>query len=108
MSRNLIRAYVKEVLRETRKDVADSNDPLDWIQDAYNDPKGWETDDPYRAMVRAAKDRNLEEVGISVSVLNMHTIKPLDTDALDKLIKKGSAQQIWSYELNIEFMNKLH
>jgi transketolase len=33
--------------------------------------------------------KNLEEVGISVSVLNMHTIKPLDTDALDKLIKKG-------------------
>ncbi len=31
----------------------------------------------------------LEEVGISVSVLNMHTIKPLDTDALDILIKKG-------------------
>jgi len=67
MSRNLIRAYVKEVLRETREDVADSNDPLDWIQDAYNDPKGWETDDPYRAMVRAAKDRNLEEVGIGSS-----------------------------------------
>jgi transketolase len=31
----------------------------------------------------------LEEAGISVSVLNMHTIKPLDTDALDILIKKG-------------------
>ena len=31
----------------------------------------------------------LEEAGISVSVLNMHTIKPLDTDALDVLIKKG-------------------
>ena len=31
----------------------------------------------------------LKELGISISVLNMHTIKPLDTDALDKLISKG-------------------
>jgi transketolase len=31
----------------------------------------------------------LQEVGISVSVLNMHTIKPIDTNALDNLIRKG-------------------
>ena len=31
----------------------------------------------------------LQEEGISVSVLNMHTIKPLDTKALDILISKG-------------------
>lgn len=31
----------------------------------------------------------LQEVGISVSVLNMHTIKPIDTNALDNLISKG-------------------
>jgi len=31
----------------------------------------------------------LQEVGISVSVLNMHTIKPIDTIALDNLIHKG-------------------
>ena len=31
----------------------------------------------------------LQEEGISVSVLNMHTIKPLDTEALDILISKG-------------------
>jgi len=31
----------------------------------------------------------LQEVGISVSVLNMHTIKPIDTNALDNLIHKG-------------------
>ena len=31
----------------------------------------------------------LQEEGISVSVLNMHTIKPLDTKALDILINKG-------------------
>ncbi len=31
----------------------------------------------------------LQEVGISVSVLNMHTIKPIDTNALDNLIIKG-------------------
>ena len=31
----------------------------------------------------------LHEEGISVSVLNMHTIKPLDTKALDILISKG-------------------
>jgi len=31
----------------------------------------------------------LQEVGISVSVLNMHTIKPIDTNALDNLIGKG-------------------
>ena len=31
----------------------------------------------------------LQEVGLSVSVLNMHTIKPLDTEALDILISKG-------------------
>jgi transketolase len=31
----------------------------------------------------------LQEVGISVSVLNMHTIKPIDTNALDNLINKG-------------------
>ena len=31
----------------------------------------------------------LKEVGISASVLNMHTIKPLDTDAIDDLISKG-------------------
>lgn len=31
----------------------------------------------------------LQEVGISVSVLNMHTIKPIDTNALNKLITKG-------------------
>ena len=31
----------------------------------------------------------LQEEGISVSVLNMHTIKPLDTKALDLLISKG-------------------
>ena len=30
----------------------------------------------------------LQEVGISVSVLNMHTIKPIDTNALDNLIRK--------------------
>jgi transketolase len=31
----------------------------------------------------------LQEEGISVSVLNMHTIKPIDTKALDLLISKG-------------------
>ena len=31
----------------------------------------------------------LQEEGVSVSVLNMHTIKPLDTKALDILISKG-------------------
>ena len=31
----------------------------------------------------------LNDIGISVSVLNMHTIKPIDTYALDKLIIKG-------------------
>jgi len=31
----------------------------------------------------------LQEVGISVSVLNMHTIKPIDKNALDNLIRKG-------------------
>ena len=31
----------------------------------------------------------LHEEGISVSVLNMHTIKPIDTNALDILISKG-------------------
>ena len=31
----------------------------------------------------------LQEEGISVSLLNMHTIKPLDTKALDILISKG-------------------
>ena len=31
----------------------------------------------------------LQEEGISVSVLNMHTIKPIDTEALDILISKG-------------------
>lgn len=31
----------------------------------------------------------LQEEGISVSVLNMHTIKPIDTNALDNLISKG-------------------
>ena len=31
----------------------------------------------------------LQDEGISVSVLNMHTIKPLDTKALDILIEKG-------------------
>jgi transketolase len=31
----------------------------------------------------------LQEEGISVSVLNMHTIKPIDTKALDSLVKKG-------------------
>jgi transketolase len=31
----------------------------------------------------------LQEIGISVSVLNMHTIKPIDTNALDNLINKG-------------------
>ena len=31
----------------------------------------------------------LNEEGISVSVLNMHTIKPIDTNALDILISKG-------------------
>ena len=31
----------------------------------------------------------LHEEGISVSVLNMHTIKPIDTKALDLLISKG-------------------
>jgi transketolase len=31
----------------------------------------------------------LQEVGISVSVLNMHTLKPIDTNALDNLISKG-------------------
>ena len=30
----------------------------------------------------------LQEEGVSVSVLNMHTIKPLDTTALDNLVKK--------------------
>lgn len=30
----------------------------------------------------------LEELGISCSVINMHTIKPLDTDALDELFDK--------------------
>lgn len=67
MSRNLIKAYVRAVLRETKEDLAGSEDPLDWIQDAYNNPEEWGTDDPFRAMVRAAKDRNLEEVGIGSS-----------------------------------------
>ena len=31
----------------------------------------------------------LQEAGISVSVLNMHTIKPIDKNALDNLIRKG-------------------
>jgi len=31
----------------------------------------------------------LQEIGISVSVLNIHTIKPIDTNALDNLINKG-------------------
>ncbi len=31
----------------------------------------------------------LQEVGISVSILNMHTIKPIDINALDNLIIKG-------------------
>lgn len=67
MSNSLIRAYVKAMLREAREDVEDSKDPLDWVQDAFNDPDGWGTNDPFRAMVRAAKSSGLEELGIGSS-----------------------------------------
>jgi len=55
-----------------------------WLRDGHdyvivgNGPLLWDA-------LQAAK--KLEKEGISVAVVNMHTVKPLDTDTLDKLMK---------------------
>ncbi len=55
-----------------------------WLRDGYdyviigNGPLLWDA-------LQAAK--KLEKDGISVAVVNMHTVKPLDTDTLDKVMK---------------------
>ena len=67
MSRNLIRAYVRAVLRESKEDVADSKDPLFWVQDAFNDPESWGTENPFKAMRGAASSFGLLELGLGSS-----------------------------------------
>lgn len=68
MSRvNLLRKYIREILQEAKEDIEDSKDPTDWVQDAFNEPESWGTENPYSAMIQAAKKIGLEELGIGSS-----------------------------------------
>lgn len=64
----LLRRYVRSILNEmSYEDVKTSKDPADWVEAAFQDPEDWDTDDPFRAMIRAAKKFGLEELGIGSS-----------------------------------------
>ena len=68
MSEKLLKHYVKSILLEmSYEDVKTSKDPTDWVESAFQDPEEWGTDDPFRAMIRAAKRFGLEEFGIGSS-----------------------------------------
>lgn len=68
MDDKLIRRYVRSVLTEMAyEDVKTSEDPTDWVEAAFQDPEDWGTDDPYRAMIRAARKFGLEEFGMGSS-----------------------------------------
>jgi len=68
MDEKLIRRYVRSVLSEMAyEDVKTSNDPTDWVEAAFQDPEDWDTDDPYKAMIRAARKFGLEEFGMGSS-----------------------------------------
>lgn len=60
----ILREYVRsQILEMSQEDVETSNDPLDWITAAYNDPNAWDATDEFDAMVIAAKKINLQRVG---------------------------------------------
>lgn len=68
MDDKLIRRYVRSVLNEMAyEDVKTSEDPTDWIEAAFQDPEDWGTEDPYKAMIRAARKFGLEEFGMGSS-----------------------------------------
>ena len=67
MSQNLIRAYVRAVLNESKEDVEDSKDPIDWVEDAFNDPESWGTKNRFKAMRIAAESAGLFEFGVGSS-----------------------------------------
>lgn len=68
MSTRHIRRIIRQVLREaTREDVETSNDPLDWVTAAYQDPMDWGEDDPFIAMKKAAAEFGLKQLGAGTS-----------------------------------------
>lgn len=67
MSIKLIKEYVRSILKEDKEDIEDSDDPTDWVQDAFNHPESWGTEDPFKAMRRAASSFGLLELGLGSS-----------------------------------------
>lgn len=71
MSENLIRAYIRAVLKESKEDVekdeAASKNPIFWIEDAFQDPASWGAKNSFSAMRMAASDFGLLEIGLGSS-----------------------------------------
>lgn len=92
----LLKKYIKALILESMDDVIESTDPLDWIDDAFQDYRSWRDEDgeksadEYWAMFDAAKSFGLTYLGRG----SARRVFAIDNDKVIKLAvdQKGIAQ----------------
>ncbi len=97
MNEKLLKSYVRSMLLEmSYEDIKTSKDPLDWVEAAFQEPEEWNTKDPFRAMIRAAKKFGLEEFGMGSSrfVFNLKNGKVLKIARNSKGLEQNKLEAV--------------
>ena len=62
---DILKSYIRQIIREeiTREDLLSSNDPIDWVDAAWKSPAMYGETDKYKAMISAAEENGMYELG---------------------------------------------